>query len=280
MGAIIGALYAREPDAAGVRRRLLDLLNTGILRGSGIQLTEKLERIAKKKVIGPPVEHLFRLYAAYQSATREHIMQDEVLRSALSDLFEDQSIEDLRIPFASVAVDLQTAERIVLHRGSVRTAVLASSSIPGIFPPVRIQGRHLVDGAVLSLVPISAAYTLGADIVISVDVSPPLEPDPHLDSASQIVLRCEHITSRAFNALRLSESDIVLEPIRTDCSWADFGKADALMTAGYEGTLKRVADIRGVLRFPRYRWQILKRRFHGHHGWVNGPVPTTLAGTG
>ena len=83
--------------------------------------------------------------------------------------------------FASVAVDLASGERVIFNRGPVRRAVLASASIPAVFPPVKWRGHQLVDGAVLSLVPISAAYVLGADLVIAVDVSPILNRNPKVN---------------------------------------------------------------------------------------------------
>ncbi len=276
MGAIIGALYAREPDARAVEARVLDLLKTDILKVSGNQLTEKLERIARNKVFGPPVEHLMRLYRAYQYTTREHLMQDEAIREMLALLFDDQRIEDLALPFASVAVDLLTGERIIFNRGPIRKAVLASASIPGVFHPVRWRDRQLVDGAVLSLVPISAAYTLGSDLVIGVDVSPILGLEPKIASAADVLVRCDDLMARAFNALRLSEADIVLHPLHTDSSWSDFKRAPGFISAGYTGTLERMDDIRRSCRFPGNLLHILKRKMRGHHGWVDGPVPTLL----
>src|SRR5579884_2354907 len=81
---------------------------------------------------------------------------------------EGRQIEDLPVPYAAVAVDLVEAREIIMRRGPLWQAVLASSAIPGVFPAVRV-GRHwLVDGGVVSPVPVEAARLLGADIVIGV----------------------------------------------------------------------------------------------------------------
>ena len=83
---------------------------------------------------------------------------------------------DLPIPFACVAVDLQTSEAVVLDSGRLQEALRATMAIPGLFVPVRIGNRVLVDGGVLNNVPADVVRAMGADIVIAVDVGRDLEP--------------------------------------------------------------------------------------------------------
>jgi NTE family protein len=86
------------------------------------------------------------------------------------------TFDELRLPFAVTAVDLQTAEGIVLRKGKVVEAILATIAVPGIFPPKELDGRLLVDGGVLYPVPVSLARALGPGLpVVSVVLSPPLE---------------------------------------------------------------------------------------------------------
>ncbi|MCX6091875.1 MAG: patatin-like phospholipase family protein [Candidatus Bipolaricaulota bacterium] len=93
------------------------------------------------------------------------------LRKLLHGLFGDVTIEDLAIPFAAVACDIDTGEPVVLKTGSLVDAVLASTAIPGIFFPVRHGSRILVDGGMVDPVPVSVCRNLGADIVIAVDIT-------------------------------------------------------------------------------------------------------------
>ncbi|MEW6217449.1 MAG: patatin-like phospholipase family protein [Candidatus Bipolaricaulota bacterium] len=90
------------------------------------------------------------------------------LRSALGDV----RIEDLPLPFAAVACDLDTGKEAVLHEGPLVDALQASAAIPGIFYPVRWQGKFLVDGGLVEPLPVRACRDLGAEIVIAVDVVP------------------------------------------------------------------------------------------------------------
>ncbi|MEL6982926.1 MAG: patatin-like phospholipase family protein [Actinomycetota bacterium] len=81
--------------------------------------------------------------------------------------------DELAIPFAAVATDALNGEPELLRSGSIKPAVLASSAIPGVFPPVDIDGRHYVDGGVAANVPIRQAIAFGARSVICLDATPP-----------------------------------------------------------------------------------------------------------
>lgn len=85
--------------------------------------------------------------------------------------FPVKKFEELPIPFAAVACDLETGEEVVLRdTGELATAVRASCAIPGVFVPVETGGRRLIDGGVVSNVPTKAVRKLGAEIIIAVDV--------------------------------------------------------------------------------------------------------------
>ena len=83
----------------------------------------------------------------------------------------NRPIEKLRRTLGVVATDLQSGEKMVFRSGNVGVAVRASSSVPGIFQPVRIGNREYVDGGLASPVPAEVAREMGADVVIAVDIS-------------------------------------------------------------------------------------------------------------
>jgi NTE family protein len=82
-----------------------------------------------------------------------------------------ENIEDLPIPFAAVACALETGEEVVLDKGDLPDAIRASCAIPGVFVPVQHEGKNLIDGGVVSLVPTKTVKKMGAEIVIAVDVN-------------------------------------------------------------------------------------------------------------
>ena len=93
------------------------------------------------------------------------------LGSQLETAFADNRIDDLPIRFAAIATEFNTGHEIWLTRGRLAEAMRASYALPGIFPPVRIGGRWLVDGALVNPVPVSAARALGARLVIAVNLN-------------------------------------------------------------------------------------------------------------
>jgi NTE family protein len=92
----------------------------------------------------------------------------------LAEYLGDIRIEDLSIPFACVASDLNSGEEIIFKEGSLVKAVRSSAGLPGIFPPEDYLGRELVDGGLVNPVPLDLAFELGADFVIGVNVSKPV----------------------------------------------------------------------------------------------------------
>ncbi len=125
-----------------------------------------------------------------------------------------EAIEMLPIPFAAVATDIIGGEEVVIRSGDVIEAVRASISVPGIFTPVRSNGRILVDGGLTNPVPVSAARAMGADIVIAVDLNheiiagknmKPLLPAAKQDDAQE---RSPGIFSRWVGDYVLSMKDI------------------------------------------------------------------------
>jgi NTE family protein len=100
--------------------------------------------------------------------SRKSLLSTAAMRRYARRMLGDPRLEDLPIPVAVVATDVDTQDEVVLRRGSIVSAVFASAAVPGVFPAVRLGTRTLVDGGVVNPVPASAAAALGADVVIGV----------------------------------------------------------------------------------------------------------------
>jgi NTE family protein len=164
-------------------------------------------------------------------------------------LFPARRFEDCRIPFAAVACDPTRGEEIVFTSGDLAFAIRASCAVPGIFAPLRDgEGRLLVDGGVVSPLPVSTARELGADIVIAVDLnesgatfrSPPLTPAGIAIQSTMMLLR---VVSRASHA----DADIVIVPqiahIRPDRLRA----RDELISLGEAAARDRLDAIKSLI---------------------------------
>jgi NTE family protein len=98
------------------------------------------------------------------------------LEEVLEREFGDTNIEDLNVPFAVTAVDIDTAQLIILNRGRLVDAILATIAVPGVFPPKILGHRVLIDGGVIDPVPVNLARSLAPELpVVAVVLSPPID---------------------------------------------------------------------------------------------------------
>lgn len=100
------------------------------------------------------------------------LLTADALRETVRNVAGDALIEDLPMRYAAVATDIETRAAVVLDHGPLADAIAASIAVPGIFRPVRVEGRMLIDGGVVQNLPIETAFSLGADHVIAVRLAP------------------------------------------------------------------------------------------------------------
>lgn len=152
------------------------------------------------------------------------------------------TIEDLDIRFAAVATDLSSGELVVLYRGDVGRAVQASGSLPGLFEPVRIEGRLCVDGNLAAPVPVSVARRLGAARVVAVDITfPPAEAS--LGNPIDALYQGFSILTRRLAQAERKTADVVIEPpipVHNDMLPATLA---AMIDAGEKATLAVMPSI-------------------------------------
>jgi len=124
-------------------------------------------------------------------------------------------MEKLRRPFAAVATDLASGEKIVFRTGNTGMAVSASCAVPGVFQPVIINGRSYVDGGLVEPVPVSEARAMGADFVIAVNISNKPKNNP-TETTVDILMQSFDIMSQTINQYELLNADIVIRPVTRD----------------------------------------------------------------
>ena len=174
------------------------------------------------------------------------LVQGQKLQDYVNQLVKQQPIEKLRIPFAAVATELENGERAIFIKGNAGQAVRASSSIPGVFEPVEINGRHFVDGGVVSPVPVDAARQLGADIVIAVDIS--ARPDgSNPGNMVGIVGQSITIMGRKLAEQELTRADIVIRPKVGQIGPTDFDQKNVAILEGERAALAAIPAIRAKI---------------------------------
>ncbi|RMF36942.1 MAG: patatin-like phospholipase family protein [Planctomycetota bacterium] len=162
------------------------------------------------------------------------LLRDDVLVEAIEQLVPDIDIAEAETPLSVVAVDLRSGHQIVLERGSLRKAVQASMSIPGIFPPVAWDDMLLCDFGVLESLPTEIAACYGEGLVVGVDVGPTLERAVDCESALHVLLRMDEIGERLFRRHALTHADLVIRPEVGRFEWWDFSHPQGMMQAGLE----------------------------------------------
>jgi NTE family protein len=159
-------------------------------------------------------------------------------------------IEQLRIPFAAVATDLDTGGAVVLKdEGDLAFAIRASCAVPGWYVPVvDSQGRQLVDGGLVSLVPVTAARALGADIVIAVDVNH--EGAKFLGasrSAFGVILQSMVHAQRSASAHEVRQADVAILPRVGHIRWDEMRRGAELVAAGEAAARQALPQIERLL---------------------------------
>jgi len=200
------------------------------------------------------------------------IIAGQNLGFILNELTRDASlVEDfdkLAIPFRAVATDLETGEEVVIGSGNLSEAIRASMSIPGVYAPVTLDGRLLVDGGVANNLPVSVARELGADVIIAVDITDPLLEREDIREAFSVVGQLTTMMTRQNTERQLellTDRDILIRPDLEGLSSADFYKAHVLFELGASDAREHAGELRHLTvsddRWERFRSRLAQKSF-------------------
>jgi NTE family protein len=172
----------------------------------------------------------------------------------------DRPVNQLTLPFRSVASDLVTGEMVDLVDTPLFLTMRASLAVPGVFAPVRVNGRLVVDGGLVRNLPIDMAHKMGADIVIAVNVGTPLAPEKSLGSAlgvaqQMINILTEQNVQRSIRELRAQ--DILIAPALGGIGFLDFDDIDGAIKAG-EQAARALAPSLALLSLPAAEYALLE----------------------
>ncbi len=189
----------------------------------------------------------------------------------------DRPANDLSLTFRSVASDLLSGELVELSDTPLFMTMRASLSLPGVFAPVRVNGRLLVDGGLVRNLPVDIARALGADIVIAVNVGTPLAPEQELGTSlgvAQQMLRIltEQNVQRSLKELR--PEDILIAPDLAGVSFMDFRAHERAMQVGADAARRMAAPLQ-ALALPPARYAEYERARRA--GAALAAVPRPLA---
>lgn len=241
--------------------------------------------VSKIKEIALNFKNLHITPSRYLNLLHESLLKDDFIEDALTQLFRDKTFEDCKIPFTTVAVDLESGKEVVFTKGLLKPAIKASSSIPIIFAPTFYQDHYLIDGGVLNNIPLTclrnAGEKLNPDVLMGVKlvnftsqqyISGMVYAKYHqpkyqnlfkkinflkvyMNKRKQdtqlligIALRALDIASKDSTELRVEEAqpELLIEP-KVECGLLQFDKVEVAIEQGKEAMTKALPKLKELL---------------------------------
>ena len=238
----IGVLKVLEQE--GIPVRIIAGTSVGALIGacycSGLSIAE-LEKVARSV--------RFTTFARW-TVSRYGFASNDRMMQFLNRTLKVKTFEELRIPLGITATDFNTGEGVVFHSGSMVDPVRASCAYPGMFLPVEIRGRWLVDGMLSHPVPTSPLHEMGADRIIAVHLRGQWSKDGAPRHLFDVIGQSFAIAQDQMSHLWRGAADVIVEPDVAGFAYDDFKRAGELITAGEIATKKVLPEICKWLEAP------------------------------
>ncbi len=249
IGSLVGALYAFDPDIRRVQQKTLEYL-----------LSPKFQRLQQDlsgSHLSPSEEAkggIFTWYRRVKDYLRANVVCHKAIRNpsllpgfllheVVDHLLPDADIADASIPLSIVAVDLLSGHKVILEKGPLRDAVRASASLPGIFPPVELDGMLLCDIGVLNSLPTTAGRSYGTKCLVAVDVSSRLKQLSQCNTAVDVLMRMNEVSESLFREHVCATADLIIRPNLSGVEWFDFSSSMQLLEAGREAARQAMPDL-------------------------------------
>jgi len=247
IGSLMGGMYAAEPDAALLRKRILEFVNSSLFEKIKSDFLKHKENEGEEGLLDKVSSFIRKSIFYTISMTKRAFVSEDTMSKITEELIPDIRIEDTEIPFAATSVDIKSGEKYIFTQGSLRTAVEASCSLPGVIAPVPFEGRILVDGGWAEAVPVRTAFDIGADLVVCVNISPDITLDQEPAHAIDILLRADRISRQFLAESSFAHADVVISPAVEDVDWADFDNPEDKITKGREAAQDSVSAVRQLI---------------------------------
>lgn len=233
MGAVVGGLYATGYNAAQLdsifkETNFDELLSDYIPRDTKNFYEKRNDEVYalvlpfNKYKIGIP------------DALSKGLYNFNLLSRITRNVRHTRDFSKLSIPFLCIGTDIETGEQLILNKGNLARAMIASSAFPSLFSPVDYQGRFIVDGGVVNNYPIDEIRKLGADIIIGVDVQNDLLDRKGLNDATKILVQITNLHSIDKMKENVLKTDIYIRPDIKDYGVMSFDSGDEIVSKGEE----------------------------------------------
>ena len=258
MGSIIGGLYASGYNAAQIdsifkKTDFDELINDYIPRSS-------------KNFYGKKNDELYAIVLPFSNfrvgipeALSKGMYNYNLLSSLTRNVRHVRDFNKLPTPFLCMGTNIETGEEVLLDKGNLVQAMMASAAFPSLFTPVEIDGKLLVDGGVVNNYPIKEVRNLGADIIIGVDVQDDLLTRKGLKNATRILVQITNLQSIEKMKRKVKNTDIYIKPDIRGYGVISFDKGEEIIRKGEEATfavyekIKLLADSTNFYKKPKLK---------------------------
>lgn len=171
------------------------------------------------------------------------------LRDLINNMADVNNFDNLAVPFRAVATDLETGLEVIIGKGDLTSAMVASMAVPALFPPVEHGDKLLVDGGVSNNIPVNVARMMGADIVIVVDISAPLKSKDEISSFASVLDQLMTIMTKKAareQLATLTDQDILIRPDLGDISFVDFERTLEALPRGVKAARKMISQLQKI----------------------------------
>lgn len=255
MGAVIGGLYASGYNATQIdsifqATDFNELINDFIPRSSRNFYERRNDELYA--LILPYNKFKIGIPEALSKGMYNYNLLSRITRNVR----HIKDFNQLPIPFLCIGTNIETGEEVLLNKGNLAQAMIASSAFPSLFSPVEIDGKILVDGGVVNNYPIEEVRKLGADIIIGVDVQNDLYDRTQLKDATKILVQITNLQSIERMKKNVINTDIYIKPDVTQYGVISFDKGNEIIRKGEEATfavyeqLKKIVDESNPYRKP------------------------------
>ncbi len=247
-GAIVGAMYAQNPNADALQRRVIQFLNSDQFRRTKIYFIKRhYEEKKNKSFITNVKSYLQKGIFWGISLQRTSFISEQDFLSQMNQLLDNSQIEETTIPFCAVATDLTNGKPMVLSKGPIQRAVAASCSIPGVFSPITVDNSQLIDGGWVNQIPVSTLKDLHVDFTIAVNIAGEDKPKQNFVSGLDIVLRANEITRSILSDIQTQHADCMIRPELGNIHWSDFWRFDEAIEHGEKAARAIIKPLKRML---------------------------------
>jgi NTE family protein len=256
MGAVIGGLYASGYNATQIDS-IFQATNFNELINDFIPRSSKNFYERRNDELYALVLPFNKMKIGIPEALSKGMYNYNLLSRITRNVRHIRDFNQLPIPFLCIGTNIETGEEVLLNKGNLAQAMIASSAFPSLFSPVEIDGKILVDGGVVNNYPIEEVRKLGADIIIGVDVQNDLLDRTQLKDATKILVQITNLQSIERMKRNVTNTDIYIKPDVTQYGVISFDKGNEIIRKGEEATfavyeqLKKIVDESNPYRKPK-----------------------------